>query len=100
MTLEETENAETVEDAYIGLMETVYNGVIKKGSPEWSEGRKIFFCGAAFLLSRVARLSKDPDKVKKLTALINELKRFAVDVKSIGDMQKDIENAGRYGTTD
>lgn len=100
MTLEETAKAETVEDAFAGLMEQLYQDRIKKGTPEWGEARKVFFCGAAFITSSFAKWSQDPEKEKQLEGVINEIRQFRDEVVVIHKLHKDIENAGRYETND
>lgn len=99
MTLDEAADAENMEDAFAGLMAIAYNKNIEKGTPEWAEARKVFFCGAAFFASRMSQWGSEPKHAKKLIALVHELEAFKMEAESIQKLHRDIMDAGRYERT-
>lgn len=91
--------AETLEDAFKALIGMVYSDATPQ---QQSEIKKIFFCGAAFLMDRIMRWTKeeDPDIQEKIDAVIQELVDFVRRAKEENDIVSSIKEAWGYAWPD
>lgn len=94
-------DAETIQEGFDALVEVGYKNNLNPNSPEYNEARKVFFCGTAFALDRLAKWVASGD-LEKFNALIKELNEFKTTHASedVNDITKSIEEAWKYASPD
>lgn len=95
------DDAETIQEGFDFLVKVGYENNLNPNSPEYNEARKVFFCGTAFAIDRLARWVKSGN-LEKFNDLIKELNEFKTIHASedVNDIMKSIEEAWKYASPD